>query len=82
LIQLLPGSGGGWMAARDFATPAGAVAARALSDEGDNPGLTGRVGPPVRKRVLQICRMWVRSNPPWRCPHLHHLNHLSAWSNY
>jgi hypothetical protein len=38
------------MAARGVATPAGAVAARALSDEGDDPGLTGRVGPPVSER--------------------------------
>jgi hypothetical protein len=28
----------------------GAVAARALSDEGDDPGLTDRVGPPVSER--------------------------------
>jgi hypothetical protein len=28
----------------------GAVAARALSDEGDDPRLTDRVGPPVRER--------------------------------
>jgi hypothetical protein len=27
-----------------------AVAARALSDEGDDPGLTDRVGPPVSER--------------------------------
>jgi hypothetical protein len=33
--------------ARGVATPAGAVAALALSDEGDDPGLTDRVGPPV-----------------------------------
>jgi hypothetical protein len=26
------------------------VAARALSDEGDDPGLTDRVGPPVSER--------------------------------
>jgi hypothetical protein len=32
------------------AVPAGAVAARALSDEGDDPGLTDRVGPPVSER--------------------------------
>jgi hypothetical protein len=32
------------------ATPAEAVAARALSDEGDNPGLTDRVGPPVSEK--------------------------------
>jgi hypothetical protein len=32
------------------AAPAGAVAARALSDEGDDPGLTDRVGPPVSER--------------------------------
>jgi hypothetical protein len=28
----------------------GAVAARALSDEGDDPELTNRVGPPVNER--------------------------------
>jgi hypothetical protein len=28
----------------------GVVAARALSDEGDDPGLTNRVGPPVSER--------------------------------
>jgi hypothetical protein len=38
------------MAAHGVATPAGVVAARALSDEGDNPGLTDRVGPPVSER--------------------------------
>jgi hypothetical protein len=27
-----------------------AVAARALSDEGDDPGLTDRVGPPISER--------------------------------
>jgi hypothetical protein len=32
------------------AASAGAVAARALSDEGDDPGLTDRVGPPVSER--------------------------------
>jgi hypothetical protein len=32
------------------ATPAGAVAARALSDEGDDPELTGRVDPPISER--------------------------------
>jgi hypothetical protein len=32
------------------ATPAGAVVALSLSDEGDDPGLTDRVGPPVSKR--------------------------------
>jgi hypothetical protein len=32
------------------ATPAGAVAAQALSDEGDDPGFTDRVGPPVSER--------------------------------
>jgi hypothetical protein len=30
-----------------MATPAGVVAGRALSDEGDDPGLTDRVGPPL-----------------------------------
>jgi hypothetical protein len=33
-----------------MATPAGAVAARTLSNEGDDPGLTDRVGPPVSER--------------------------------
>jgi hypothetical protein len=37
-------------AAHDVAAPARAVAARALSDEGDDPGLTDRVGPPVSER--------------------------------
>jgi hypothetical protein len=32
------------------ATPAGAVVAWALSDEGDDPRLTDRVGPPVSER--------------------------------
>jgi hypothetical protein len=32
------------------AMPAGAMAARALFDEGDDPGLTDRVGPPVSER--------------------------------
>jgi hypothetical protein len=50
LIQLLLGAGRGWTAARGVATPAGAVAARVLSDEGDDPGLTDRVGPPVSER--------------------------------
>jgi hypothetical protein len=40
------------MAARGVATPAGAVVARALSDEGDDPGLTDRVGPPVSEREV------------------------------
>jgi hypothetical protein len=30
--------------------PAGAVEVRALSDEGDDLGLTDRVGPPISKR--------------------------------
>jgi hypothetical protein len=34
------------------ATPAGAAAARALSDEGDDPRLTDRVGPPVSEREV------------------------------
>jgi hypothetical protein len=38
------------MAARGAATPAGVVVARALSDEGDDPRLTDRVGPPVSER--------------------------------
>jgi hypothetical protein len=50
LIQLLPGAGGGWIAAHGVATPAGAVATQALSDEDDDPGLTDRVGPPVSER--------------------------------
>jgi hypothetical protein len=37
-------------AAYGAAAWAGAVAARALSDEGDDPGLTDRVGPPVSER--------------------------------
>jgi hypothetical protein len=32
------------------ATPAGVVATQALSDEGDDPRLTDRVGPPVSER--------------------------------
>jgi hypothetical protein len=32
------------------ATPAGAAVARGLSDEGDDPGLTDRVVPPVSER--------------------------------
>jgi hypothetical protein len=32
------------------AMPTGVLAARALSDEGDDPGLTDRVGPPVSER--------------------------------
>jgi hypothetical protein len=35
---------------RGVATPAGVVAAWALSDEGDDPGLTDRLGPPVSER--------------------------------
>jgi hypothetical protein len=38
------------MAARGMATLAGAVAARPLSVECDDPGLTDRVGPPVSER--------------------------------
>jgi hypothetical protein len=38
------GSEGDGSAARVVATPTGAVAARALSDEGDDLGLTDRVG--------------------------------------
>jgi hypothetical protein len=45
---------GGWTAARGVATPAGAVAARTLSDEGDDPGLTDRVGPPVSEREATV----------------------------
>jgi hypothetical protein len=40
------------VAAHGAAVPAGAVAARALSDEGDDPGLTDRVGPPVSEREV------------------------------
>jgi hypothetical protein len=36
--------------AHGAAAPAGAVVARALSDEGDDPGLTDRVGLPVSER--------------------------------
>jgi hypothetical protein len=32
------------------AAPAEAVAARTLSDEGGDPGLTDRVGPPISER--------------------------------
>jgi hypothetical protein len=46
------------------ATPAGAVAARALSVEGDDPGLTDRVGPPVSEReVMAESDKWLG-----RCP--------------
>jgi hypothetical protein len=38
------------------ATPAGAVAAQALSDEGDDPRLTDRVGPPISEREA-TCRI-------------------------
>jgi hypothetical protein len=34
------------------ATPAGAVAAWALSDEGDDPGLTDRVGPVSEREAM------------------------------
>jgi hypothetical protein len=42
--------GGHPLAAHGATAPAGAVVAQALSDEGDDPGLTDRVGPPVSKR--------------------------------
>jgi hypothetical protein len=32
----------------------GVVAVRALSDEGDDPGLTDRVGPPVSEREATV----------------------------
>ena len=38
------------MAAHSAVAPAGAVVARALSDEGDDPGLTDRVDPPISER--------------------------------
>jgi hypothetical protein len=43
-------TGGHPLAAHSAAAPARAVAARALSDEGDDPGLADRVGPPVSER--------------------------------
>jgi hypothetical protein len=47
-IQLHPSAGGGWTAAHGVAaTNRTAMAARTLSDEGDDPGLTDRVSPPV-----------------------------------
>jgi hypothetical protein len=48
------------MAARGVATPTGAVAARALSNKGDDPGLTDRVVPPVSEREAtgRLGRTW------------------------
>jgi hypothetical protein len=47
-IELHPSAGGGWTVARGAAaTDRTAVAARTLSNEGDDPRLTDRVGPPV-----------------------------------
>jgi hypothetical protein len=39
------------LAVHGAAAPAGAVVARALSDEGDDPRLTDKVDPPVSERV-------------------------------
>jgi hypothetical protein len=57
-IQLHPSAGGGWTAVRGaVATDRTAVTARTLSDEGDDPGLTNRVGPPVSDgRIKQVER--------------------------
>jgi hypothetical protein len=42
----------------------GVVAARALSDEGDDPGLTNRVGPPVSEREASAeSDKWSRRRP-------------------
>jgi hypothetical protein len=50
-IQLHPSAGGGWTAVRRAAaTDRTGMAARTLSDEGDDPELTDRVGPPVSER--------------------------------
>jgi hypothetical protein len=49
-LPLPPSTGEHPLAAHGAAAPARAVAARALSDEGDDPGLIDRVGPPVSKR--------------------------------
>jgi hypothetical protein len=50
-LRLLKGKmRGGQAAAYGAAVPVGAVVARALFDEGDDPGLTDRVGPPVSER--------------------------------
>jgi hypothetical protein len=47
-IQLHPSAGGGWTVAHGVAaTDRTAMAARTLSDEGDDPGFTDRVSPPV-----------------------------------
>jgi hypothetical protein len=43
---------GGWTVAHGVAMPAGAVAAQTLSNEGDDPRLTDRVGPPVSEREV------------------------------
>jgi hypothetical protein len=50
-LPLPPSTGGHPLAAHGAAALAGAVVARALSDEGDDPELTDRVGPPVSERV-------------------------------
>jgi hypothetical protein len=64
-IQLL-GAGGGWTVARGVATPAGAVVAWALSDEGDDPRLTDRVGPPVSEReATNESDTWSRRWADW-----------------
>jgi hypothetical protein len=46
------------------ATPAGAVVAQALSDEGDDPGLTDRVGPLISEReAMAESDKWSRRRP-------------------
>jgi hypothetical protein len=48
------------------AAPTGAVAARALSDEGDDPGLTDRVGPPISEREATAeSDKWSRQRADW-----------------
>jgi hypothetical protein len=49
-LPLPPSTGGHPLAAHVAAALAGAVVARALSNEGDDPGLTDRVGPPGSER--------------------------------
>jgi hypothetical protein len=49
-LPLPPSTGGHPLVGHGVAAPAGAVVAQALSDEGDDPELTDRVGPPVSER--------------------------------
>jgi hypothetical protein len=50
----------------DAAAPARAVVARALSDEGDDPGLTERVGPPISEREATAeSDKWSRRRADW-----------------